>query len=159
MYDILHEKLSIIKTDRSKLLNEDFVMNIFDNLAQELPPFADHLEYIFEMKENTTIDDKIKVLPAGLIQCELFYPIHVENQESTKLVKKLADDVSLVWINELEDPKKATSYHLSSSEGKWSWGQTPDVKKKAGLGKQATNDIAESPFAVMKEEYHKFGAS
>ncbi len=63
-----------------------------------------------------------------------------------------------VWINELEDPKKAKSYHLSSNKGKWSWGQATDGKKKAGLGKQATNDYAESPFADMKEEYYKFGS-
>ncbi len=67
VYDILHEKLCIIKTDGSKFLDEEFVMNIFNNLAQELPPFADHLEYIFEMKENTTVDGKKKVLPADLI--------------------------------------------------------------------------------------------
>ena len=83
VYDILHEKLCIIKTDGSKFLDEEFVMNIFNNLAQELPPFADHLEYIFEMKENTTVDGKKKVLPADLIQCELFYPTHIEKQESS----------------------------------------------------------------------------
>ena len=56
VYDILHEKLGIIMTDGSKFLDENFVMSIFDNLAKELPPFAEYLEYIFEMKENTTID-------------------------------------------------------------------------------------------------------
>ncbi len=96
VYDILHEKLSIIKTDRSKFLDEEFDMKIFDNLSQELSPFADHLEYIFEMKENTTADGKKNVLPADLIRCELFYPTRTENQESTELVKKLAEEVANV---------------------------------------------------------------
>ncbi len=88
----------------------------------------------------------------------MFYPTQTENQESTELVKKLAEEVANVWINELEDPKKATSHHLSSTEGKWSWGEATEANKMAGLGKQATNDYAESPFAGMKEEYQKFGS-
>ncbi len=51
----------------STFLDEDFVMNIIYYLAQELP-FAYHLEYIFDMKENTTIDGKTKVQSANLIQ-------------------------------------------------------------------------------------------
>ncbi len=155
VYGFLHERLSIVKIDMSKFL---FVMIIFNNFSPKLPPFADHLECIFEMKENTTIDGKTNMLPADLIQCELFYPTHVENQGLTKLTKKLAEEVARVCINELEDPKKATSYHLYSTAGKWIWGQVTDIKKKAGLGMQDTNDYAESLFAGMKEECCKFGS-
>ncbi len=72
------------------------------------------------MKENTTVDGKKKVLPADRIQCKLFYPTQTENHESPEILKKRAEEVANVWINELEDPKKTTSHHLSSTEGKWS---------------------------------------
>ncbi len=97
------------------------------------------------------------MLPADLIPCKLFYPTQTENQES-EILKKRAEEVANVWINELEDPKKTTSHHLSSTEGKWSWDEATEANKMAGLGKQATNDNAECPFAGMKEEYQKFGS-
>ena len=62
---------------------------------------------------------------------------------------------------ELRDTSKATHKHLSSGEGekggRWSWGKTTDEQHQAGLGKMATNDTAESPFAGLTHQLWNFG--
>ncbi len=83
----------------------------------------------------------------------MFYPTQIENQAPTQIVKTLGEEIAKISIKELEDPKKTTLYHLSNFVEKWTWSQATENDKKAGLGKQATNDFAESPFAGMKEEY------
>ncbi len=91
-------------------------MNIIGDLVKELSPFQEYLQYM----ENKAVDGKTKVLPADLIQCELFYLIQLENQAYTQLVKTLGEKIAKIWIKEFEDPKKAILYHLSSAEGKCS---------------------------------------
>ena len=47
--------------------------------------------------------------------------------------------------------------YLSSKEGQFSWGQTTDDEHGAMLGKIATNDPAESPFASLTQQLQSFG--
>ena len=58
---------------------------------------------------------------------------------------------------ELRDPKKATSEHLSSIGGHFSWDETTEEEKKNGLKIQAVNDPAESSFGGLTEELSKYG--
>ncbi len=79
--------------DGYKFIGKSFVMSIFGYFAKELPPFEEHLNYIFELKENTTIYGKIEELSFDLICCELLYCKWHKNQASTKLVKTLAEGI------------------------------------------------------------------
>ena len=69
----------------------------------------------------------------------------------------MASEVAETILNELHDPRKATSNYLTSVEGKFSWGQTTDKEHHAFLGKMATNDPAESPFALLTHQLQSFG--
>jgi len=69
----------------------------------------------------------------------------------------MASEVAETILNELHDPRKATSHYLTSVEGKFSWGQTTDEEHFAFLGKMATNDSAESPFASLTHQLQSFG--
>ena len=53
------------------------------------------------------------------------------------------------FLKELRDPTKATADHLSSEDGKFSWGRTTGKEHEASLGRYATNNPAESPFALL----------
>ena len=69
----------------------------------------------------------------------------------------MASEVAETILNELHDPRKATSNYLTSVEGKFSWGQTTEKEHYAFLGKMATNDSAESPFASLTQQLQSVG--
>ena len=69
----------------------------------------------------------------------------------------MAVKVAVCTLQELRDPKKATSDYLSSAEGKFSWGGTTEEEHQACMGKMATNDPAESPFATLTQQLQSFG--
>ena len=58
----------------------------------------------------------------------------------------MACEVAECLLEELSDPKKATSDYLSVIGGKFSWGETTEQEHNACLGKLAMNDPAESLF-------------
>ena len=61
----------------------------------------------------------------------------------------MAIEVAETILKELQDSRKATSDYLLSVEGQFSSGQTTDDEHTSMLGKMATNDPAESPFALL----------
>ena len=73
------------------------------------------------------------------------------------MVLKMAVEVAECFLKELRDPKKATSDYLTSEGGQFSWGYTTEDEHMACLGKMATNDPAESPFAALTSQMKSFG--
>ena len=60
-------------------------------------------------------------------------------------------------LSELCDPKKALSDYATAVGGKFSWGQTTKEEHAACIGKNETNDPAESPFAQLTRQLQCFG--
>ncbi len=114
-------------------------MNVFNFFESELPQYPKYLQYIFEVKDIATEYVMLRVLPSDLICAKLFYPNRQETF-STKLIQKLGEKVTKLWIKELPDIKMTMSYHLSSTGGKWNWDSVRDTVKQASLGKKAAND-------------------
>ena len=92
-----------------------------------------------------------------MLKAELFYPSRKENVATRETVQKMAVEMANCFLKELRDPKKATSDYLTSSEGKFSWGFTTEEEHNALIGKSATNDSAESPFAMLTQQMQQFG--
>ena len=177
--DALHDVLVELVEDGSKFLDEDFMNNIFSEIDEDenhnkrpLEPLVDamqyymgkndvqivsnyvyclshHLLHVPEEKQTTTVDGSARVLPYDKINAELFYPTREENKQTTTMVLKMAVEVAECFLKELRDPKKATSDYLTSEGGQFSWGYTTEDEHMASLGKMATNDPAESPFAAL----------
>ena len=114
------------------------------------------MSYQYEVKQTPAVDGS-EVLPFDQVSAQIFYPTCRENTETTEIVKLMASEVAETILNELHDPRKATSNYLTSVEGKFSWGQTTDKENNAFLGKMATNDPSESPFAFLKHQLQSFG--
>ena len=95
-------------------------------------------------------------MPYDQINAELFWPERDKNKQTTDMVLKMATEVAACMLKELRDPKKATSDYLSSEEGQFSWGATTNAEHHASLGKMATNDPAESPFAALTSQMQLF---
>ena len=92
-----------------------------------------------------------------MLKAELFYPSRKENVATRETIQKMAVKMANCFLKELRDPKKATSDYLTSSEGKFSWGFTTEEEHNALIGKSATNDSAESPFAMLTQQMQQFG--
>ena len=58
---------------------------------------------------------------------------------------------------EIVDPKKALGDYASVVAGKYSWGETTEAEHITSIGKDATNDPAESPFAALTQQLQTFG--
>ena len=110
-----------------------------------------------EKKSSDTVNKKTKVVPFDKINCELFDPDRKENQDTTCLVNKMAVEMAQCLLEELRDPKKATSDYLTSEDGEFSWGNTTEDEHESCLGKMTTTDPAEAPFAALTRQMEQFG--
>ncbi len=52
---LLHDAFKEIQSDGLLLLDQDFIMNIFFPLYQEIPPLKQYLNYHFKEKEGNVI--------------------------------------------------------------------------------------------------------
>ena len=59
-------------------------------------------------------------------------------------------------LEEFRDPSKLTSDHLSSKGGRLSYKHTTAEYHEANLGKEATNDNAESPVSILTMQMEIF---
>ena len=161
--DAIYNAMVTAENNGSMFLDEEFMNSIFNNIYTDedgnygpLEPLVEVMKYKFEEKMTTAVDGS-KVLPYDQLNAELFYPEREENKATTTLVEKMAVELAVCMLQELRDPKKATSDYLSSEEGKFSWGETTEDEHQACMGKMATNDPAESPFATLTQQLQSFG--
>jgi hypothetical protein len=136
--------------DGEMLLNEDFMMSIFQPIINQVKPFAEYLEFIFEKKEAHAIgsrDNNDDWLPFDELHAELFFPSRNYVCQTHSTACCLAYVAAATFLIEFRDPKKTTSDYLSSISRKWSWAMVSENKKVASRGKDATTSISESVHA------------
>ena len=80
---------------------------------------------VAEEKQTETMDGS-KLLPFDKLKAELFYPLRVENQDTSPHVIKMAVELANCLLAELHGPNKATSNYLSSAESNFIWIHTTD---------------------------------
>jgi hypothetical protein len=149
--DMLEKAMEVVVSDGSKFLDEDFIMNIFQDITKQVDPFKDYLAFIFEEKQSYPVGSRSEedaVLPFDQLRAELFYPERDENRKSYRMACRLAEEAATTILTELRDPSKATSHYLSSLDGIRSWKNLSEEQKKQGLKKAASNSISESNHAA-----------
>ena len=80
--DLLYDAFVKIQADGSKLLDQDFVMKIFEPLYEDLQDLKDYLNYHLEEKVGNIIGSnkpKERVKAIEETMSELFYPQRLEN--------------------------------------------------------------------------------
>jgi hypothetical protein len=135
------------------LLDQAFVFSIWDDLPS-LPPFKDYLKYMYETKQMATAGSSITEHHLAKLRDELFHPELEDNIATTPIALELALGAANDLLEELRDPKKATSRHLSSADGKLSWGKTTAEEHELAKGKLAVDDPAESCHGATTREIH-----
>ena len=53
--DLLEDAIEEVAINGERLLEEDFSMNIFSDIANDIPPFHEYLMYMFEGKTSHNI--------------------------------------------------------------------------------------------------------
>eukprot|EP00956_Cyclotella_meneghiniana_P030815 scaffold78775_cov36-Cyclotella_meneghiniana.AAC.2 len=123
--DTLHSKLNDIHKNPSLILNENFMMNIFQQYRNELPPFE---EYWVSRTDGTS------VVHYKRIRRRLFHPTKKADKQTTKLVvDELAEIATEALVRELLDEKKATYKYLSVSGSVYSAAQKDFDSRKSAL--------------------------
>ena len=95
--------------------------------------------------------DSFKHLPHQELRSKLFNPSDPSNIESDFHMEGSGKIVGDSLLAEMHVKRKATRNHLSSQNGKLSWGEATDLEKKSGLGLKSNNDVAESSFGSLSE--------
>ena len=140
--NLLKTALIAIVDDGNLMLKDDFMMSIFKLIADKVPDFEEHLDYMLEQNETPTITkhqsninefNNSKVLPYDLLRAELFYPQREENKAIDTMCARMAVELATTMLIELRDPHKATSDYLSSAKGEFSWGETSQEEHEAPL--------------------------
>ena len=158
--DHLHHTLVELEQDGTKIVNEEFMMNIFTPL--ELEPLDEYMAYIFEDKKSSTTSNETSSSKKGVkalgtyIRRELFRPTREENKATTGMLEDIGSEIASCLLAEMRHPDKLTLEHLSSEGGRLSWLNTTTAKHKASKGKEASNDNSESPFGRLTYQLQAF---
>jgi hypothetical protein len=58
--DLMEEAFEKIANDGQMMLDNEFMMNIFEPIVDQVEPFAEYLEFIFENKEGHVLGSREK---------------------------------------------------------------------------------------------------
>ena len=121
--DILYEKLGEIIAFPYLFLSEQNMMNLFYEYANELPPFKDYLQLMFNnrkmMFKNKTTG--MRVAHLAMAKRYLFNPKKNTNIESTARILDIVSVGMPQMKKELIDTRKSTWRNLSKSGDRRSW--------------------------------------
>ena len=156
--DLLECAMESIEQNQSLVLDQNFMMNIFKDLKEELPPLSDYLKFLYKEKKSSLFgNQKSKVIPLANLRDELFSPICETNKDTTSMTIELGKIAASAILKEIRDESKATAQYLSSVSGEFSWGNILESTHAKGLKKMAVNDLAESSFGGTTRQIQNYG--
>ena len=158
--DTIEDKMMMVVNDGSLFLDESFMMIIFSDLSEQIEPFQQYLQYIFEEKQSNPVgsrSDENKFLPFDELRAELFYPTRKDIRQSTSFCLRLAGEIACVFLRELRDKSKVTHEYLSSMMGTKSVAVVSESMREAGRYKSASNSISESGHASATQSLKLYG--
>ena len=91
-----------------------------------------------------------------LLRKEVYDPQDASNIETDFMMKELGEIIANTMLEELRDKNKATSNHLSSAGGLFSWNSCADVEKEMGKCIRANNNVSESSFRGVAHNANMF---
>jgi hypothetical protein len=159
--DTLHKKMNQVCASPHLIKDENFMMNIFSEYLSELSPFREYWEVIFEKKQMSVVarcrKDGTKVIHMARLRMELFSPLSLTNVKTSGMLVNLAKMAAKATYDELRDESKATFKYLSVLGSKYLSKGCDEARKKALLGKKATNDEAESALGETTANIQRYG--
>ncbi len=157
--DTLREKMMDLVDDLSKVLNEDFMMNMFQKYVDALPPFKAYCEHLFQKKRMNVVasESGATVLQFAKFRKELFLPSNTTNASTNGCLIELARVAAQGILDELHNEKEATWKYLSVSESPVLFLGCPKEAKEGLYSREATNDRSESALAGTTHQLQQYG--
>ena len=151
--DLIFNKNHKINDKPELIIDEKFMMGMFDTLEKDIPEFKDYKEYLYkERKSSFATRTGAKFVSYQLVRKELFHPSDIDNKETTKLMPILGKITADCMIEEFLHEQKVTCWYLSKIDGRLSFRVSKDEEKTALVGKRATNNSAESSFSSFTQQ-------
>ena len=156
--DTLRERMMDIVDDPTKVLNEDFMMNMFGKFVDALPPFKEYWEHLYKKKRMRVIsaESGATVMQFAELRKEHFHPSDATNAATDKHLVELAKVAAQAVLDKLHDEKKATWKYLSISRSTVSFQGCPEEVKEGLHGRDATNDRSESALGGTTHQLQKY---
>jgi hypothetical protein len=157
--DTLRVRMMDIADDPTKVLDEDYMMNMFGKYVDALPPFKKYWDYLYEKKRMRVIaaDSGATVMQFAELRKELFHPSDSTNAATDDRLVELAKVAAQGILDELHDKKKATWKYLSISGSPMSFQGCPKEVKEGLHGREATNDRSKSALGRTTHQLQKYG--
>ena len=83
--DLVYKAMQVVEVDGEKMLNEDFIMNIFSPLYSRVPELEESLNWYYEEKALYPVGihrTEEQVLAIDEARAKLFYPPHAWNRQT-----------------------------------------------------------------------------
>jgi hypothetical protein len=152
--DTLYEKMNELHKSPSLIVNDGFMIS-------KLPPFEEYWEVTFEKKQMFVVacsrKDGTKVVHMALLRKELYSPMTPTNIKMRDMVVRLAESAAKTICDELLDETKTTYKYTNQSGSEYSYNHCGSEKKKAMLGRKATNDEAKSTLGGATAQVQESG--
>jgi hypothetical protein len=157
--DTLYDNMQMLHHEPTLILDQSFMMDIFKQYREELPPFHEYWEIIFKTKQMKVISrkDGSKVVHYARLLNSLFSPQREADLATTATVHELGSITTSTIIRELLDQNKATYKYLSVSESEFSHRYSTVERKQCLIGIRATNDEAESVLGGATANIQRYG--
>ena len=161
--DTLDGKMERLSDDPTLIQDEGFMMGLFSEFLEELPPFQEYFDTMFERKSMQVVERVVnrksatRVVHLARLRKQLFHPVRKSERDATARMVELAGIAATAIISELRDEKKATHKYLSRFKKNYSYVHASNERKLAFLGKKATNDEAESALGGATAQIQRYG--
>ena len=119
--DVLYAKCNLLKEDPTKIIDEGFMMGLFDDITDKIPDYQKFKKYMYEDKKSLLIT-RIgnKVVPFRLLRDKLFNPEDEDNKATDPFMPELGLTTAQALIDNFKDRRKVTHFYLSAIDGRLS---------------------------------------
>ena len=113
------------------ILNEQFMIDIFKEYCEDLPPFQAYWDEMFNKEQMSVVarQSGLKVMQLADFKKSLFKPSRKTDKQARKRLLLLAPISTRTMVKDIEDKKKSTYKYTKYSKSKHSWEKCPDQTK------------------------------
>ena len=148
MVDEFYIALEANEEKEGLIMNERFIMGIFQGIKDELHPFEKYWTNMFQNKSMHVICDcQSKLLPFAILRDKLFLTEDNTNKYTYSMIGGVEVTSAKALLVNIRDLKKATAEHLSSAGKRLCSDYISDADHAAGLFKMSVNDPTEISLA------------
>ena len=114
--DLMDKAFAKTTKDGNLVLDDDFMIKVFETLAKKIKPFKEYLTYMFEEQHSCPVVSQVeeeKVYPYDLLHAELYFPKRKNILQSNTFFALISVKASSEFQVEFRYESKATAKYVS----------------------------------------------